>query len=577
MRLRIFLLILIALLVLSACAPDIAQLEQSGDLPGLLDALRHDDASLRQAAVEALGRVGDSTALEALLAALGEADPALSQAAAQSVRQVLDRLADPAAIPALDPALEHPDPAIRRAALDALGRLGGVDALTPLAAALDDSQLEVRQAAATRLAQVVQGFEQAGDLPALQAALAHANPQVRGQAATAFSRLGGDAALESLLPALQDDDPYVRQAVVSALGELGEPALEALGELFIEDPGLRTFAGEALGKLGLLAVPRLEEALQSSDPALRLAAIDALGQAGDETTLPLLLPLLSEPDPELHLAVTQALLSLGVSRAGVLAYELAGFDEICLSPGAEAAPAKTLAAVLGYAGYTVRQGKTDCQAVLYLESEFTPLSAKYKVVGGICVSAGKPCQATCYTGASVATTLRLEINGVQRMLSPQSKTRKPVEGTITSCPKADASPINSLWPHTLAANVIDLFGPLPLIEAIRNDEMYLASRNNAADLAMRDWVNRHHAYAVPELIRALEDDDHAVRIAAAAALGGIGEQAIEAVPELIELLADNSIRWKEKVSETAAASLRKITGEKFKDQAAWREWWDNRP
>ncbi len=576
MKLRIFLILLVSLLSLSACAPDIAQLEQSGDIPGLLKNLDQDDPQLRQAAIEALGRVGDSAALEPLLAALEEADPALSQAASQAAQQVLARLADPAAIPTLDQALQHSDPAIRRAALDAIGRLGGVEALDPLAAALSDPQLELRQAAATRLAQVIQGLEQAGDSPALQAALAHTHPQVRGQAAAALGRLGGEGALESLLAALQDDDPSVRQALVSALAELGEPALAALSELFYDDPALRELAGEALAGFGPLAAPSLAPALQSPDPALRLAAIQALGETGDETIVPQLLPLLSDPDPELHLAVTQAVLNLGVSRAALLAYELAGFEEICLSPGAEAAPAKTLADVLGYAGYTVRQGETDCQAVLFLESEFTPLSAKYKVVGGICAS-GKTCQATCFTGASVTTTLRLEINGVQRMLSPQSDTRKPLSGTITTCPKADESPVNGTWPHTLAANVIDLFGPLPLIEAIRSDDFYLASKYNAADRAMRREVNRNHAYAVQELILALEDGDHAVRIAAAAALGGIGEPAIEAVPRLIELLADNSIRWKEKVSETAAASLRKITGEKFTNPADWREWWDNRP
>jgi HEAT repeat protein len=82
---------------------------------------------------------------------------------------------------------------------------------------------------------------------------------------------------------------------------------------------------------------------------------------------------------------------------------------------------------------------------------------------------------------------------------------------------------------------------------------------------------------VPELILALEENDYAVRTAAAAALGSIGEQAIEAVPGLIELLDDHRIRWDEKISETALASLRKITGQKFTDQAAWQEWWKNRP
>jgi len=46
---------------------------------------------------------------------------------------------------------------------------------------------------------------------------------VRSEAAIALADIGGREALASLLVAMEDDDPHVRQMAISSLGELADP------------------------------------------------------------------------------------------------------------------------------------------------------------------------------------------------------------------------------------------------------------------------------------------------------------------------------------------------------------------
>ena len=132
---------------------DLSDEEAAKALPKLLGALADKDARIRAAAAEALGEVGDLSAIEPLGKALaGDADSDVRQAAAEA----LGELGSPNAVPALRAALKDADSDVRESVADALGEIGGPDAERVLRQALSDPDEDVRDAAAAALAKMKQ-------------------------------------------------------------------------------------------------------------------------------------------------------------------------------------------------------------------------------------------------------------------------------------------------------------------------------------------------------------------------------------------------------------------------------------
>jgi HEAT repeat protein len=107
-------------------------------------------------------------------------------------------------------------------------------------------------------------------------------------AAIVALRAVGAPAVAAIVSALRDEGDFVASAAVDALVALGEPAvpplLEALGA---EDPRLCVRAAEILGGMARRAViyplpvgTALSQGLRHPDPAVRMGAAHALGQAG---------------------------------------------------------------------------------------------------------------------------------------------------------------------------------------------------------------------------------------------------------------------------------------------------------
>lgn len=91
----------------------------------------------------------------------------------------------------------------------------------------------------------------------------------------AFRKLG-EASVPALVEALDDEDPYVRDHAVEALGYLGEHADSAVDAIEArvadEHPPVRLTAVSALGQLGEVANPALQRVAASDDETLaRLA------------------------------------------------------------------------------------------------------------------------------------------------------------------------------------------------------------------------------------------------------------------------------------------------------------------
>jgi len=118
----------------------------------LLELLGDDDVTVTEAAAWALGELGpaavDAGATAALVAVAGEHDDPLAREAAVAA---LGALGDPAGLPALLAACRD-KPAVRRRAVLALSPFTGPAVDAALRTALDDRDWQVRQAAEDLLA-----------------------------------------------------------------------------------------------------------------------------------------------------------------------------------------------------------------------------------------------------------------------------------------------------------------------------------------------------------------------------------------------------------------------------------------
>jgi len=132
---------------------DLADEDPAKALPPLLGALADKDPRIRAAAAEALGEVGDPSAIEPLGKALAsDADSNVREAAAEALGDV----GSPNAIPMLRGGLRDADSDVREAVVDALAGIGGPEAERVLRQALADSDEDVRDAAAAALAKMKQ-------------------------------------------------------------------------------------------------------------------------------------------------------------------------------------------------------------------------------------------------------------------------------------------------------------------------------------------------------------------------------------------------------------------------------------
>lgn len=262
----------------------------------LVSILRDRDRSVREAAMGALTSIGEPSVV-ALGACL--TDPELSVQEAASA--VLAFIADGRVLDPLVRALRSSDWIVRMHAVKALGRIKDPETIQSLIPLLQDKVKAVREETSSALAALGEAA-----IPALLDALTHADWLVRLHAVESLGKTKSRNAVEPLLSALfNDEDSAVREDVIRALGDIGDP--QAVEFLFtaMQEPGLRTLAVEALGRIGdRRAVPVLIEVVTGVHPPestrtvagcgdqwseeimTRGAAVRALGAIGDEAAIP---------------------------------------------------------------------------------------------------------------------------------------------------------------------------------------------------------------------------------------------------------------------------------------------------
>lgn len=162
------------------------------------------------------------------------------------------------------------DPEVRLTAVLALGRIGAEESASTLRERLQDDDSRVRQWSAWALG----NLNQPDALP-------------HEQAASLVARLG-------------DPVQPVRLAAAQALNELDQDpgiARRLLEALESQEPGMRRAAARALiGQVGISAFPALLQAATDQDVEVRQAVVAALGELGDARAIPPLLDRLAH-DP----------------------------------------------------------------------------------------------------------------------------------------------------------------------------------------------------------------------------------------------------------------------------------------
>ncbi len=135
---------------------DIAALARARDLDGLLRIAGGSDIdpNAREAAVRALGDLGDERAVEPLIAVLGTSREIPLVWVREAVVRSLGQIGDARAVEPLIAELMDSDPGVRETAVVSLGEIGDARAVDPLITVLGDPSHTLREAAVTSLGQI---------------------------------------------------------------------------------------------------------------------------------------------------------------------------------------------------------------------------------------------------------------------------------------------------------------------------------------------------------------------------------------------------------------------------------------
>jgi HEAT repeat protein len=209
-------------------------------------------------------------------------------------------------------------------------RLGGVRLLAEgenvptvaLGLGLLDSSAVVREAART-IARTLR-TDAPDSVPLLTAALHDSDTAIRRAAGRVFALLasldpsgpGLASAVPALAAALHDPSSSVRLFTAQTLRDLGPAAVEARERLLLalrdRDPFVGFTAAQALARIGTTAVAGLRKAVGDADGTVRLFALSALRDMGEQASeaVPELLALLTSSEAEVRRQAVLALRNL---------------------------------------------------------------------------------------------------------------------------------------------------------------------------------------------------------------------------------------------------------------------------
>jgi HEAT repeat protein len=246
-----------------------SRMKSERDVRGLIRLLNDLDADIRFEAAEALGEIGDPSAVEPLAGLLnGEELSGVRWKAAEA----LGKTGKPAVEP-LIAALRHTDDDVRWKAAIALGEIGDPRAIDPLVHLLSDEDRFVKSRAALALGMI------------------------------------GKPAVEPLICALEKGDGNMRWGAAIALGKVQdpdsiEPLIHALADKY---ENVRAEAAASLAAIGTPAISPLIHFLKYSEKPVRLEVMNALGELHANDAIEPLVQMLEKADEQERHAIASTL------------------------------------------------------------------------------------------------------------------------------------------------------------------------------------------------------------------------------------------------------------------------------
>jgi HEAT repeat protein len=231
----------------------------------LVDILDGKDNTLRPAAADLLGEIGDARAIEALCVALKDPDRKVHKAAIRA----LGKIYDSKVLRLLVSELKRPEADIRAAAQQALESFSVLKKdrslehldVSPLVDILRSNERSICRIAAKVLNQL--GWKPVTDE---QKAWIWVSKHQWVKCQTV-----GSLAVEPLVAALEDPDEKVRAAAIRALGVISdERSVRPIFDIYVRNNS--QLALDALKKMGAITVKVLVDILDDQDDALRRAA-----------------------------------------------------------------------------------------------------------------------------------------------------------------------------------------------------------------------------------------------------------------------------------------------------------------
>lgn len=276
--------------------------DTSSVVPALIARLKDDDAGVRRAAAQSLGRLGDRRAVQPLIAVLADAEPEVRRSAIEA----LGDLEDPAAIGPIAGLLKDPDTDVKKEALNALGHFDQKIPTAGVVELLDDPNADVRHESVNLLSNV----HDRTAASAIAKLIHDPSSDVREAVINALGDLGDQSSAGAITGALTDPSGDVREQALNALENLHAPVPEATLINLMKDPNgdVRERAAGMAGERSIVAaIPALRALINDPKKDVRERAVEALGHIADPAARAALQAALNSPDPNVRRAAAEAL------------------------------------------------------------------------------------------------------------------------------------------------------------------------------------------------------------------------------------------------------------------------------
>lgn len=288
------------------------------DLVFIQSGLNDRAADVRSATAQAMASSSDPGEVHSLLGTPAISDLELRKIVVRSLSDSPTASDNPEVVRYLAAALNDPDGEIRRNALSGLERIKYPEVDSAIRDALKDPDKQVQRTAMELYLQSENCCDTAFLLKTLESE--HDDEYISWAVIEGLGRSKEPEVVPRLLLLLSDDSESVRLASLRALAPRDDRRIvPALVRLLTEDPASSVRA-EAAGELANheeagVAIALAQSILYERDREVRVAAAQALGQAGNRSSVPVLLSLLNDADVGMRTTAIDALAQIGDNRA----------------------------------------------------------------------------------------------------------------------------------------------------------------------------------------------------------------------------------------------------------------------